>query len=432
MKNLPSYLYLILFTCVGFIYSSQVIDVVGIQWYYLSYVNLFFLIYVIYRRLKTKPEGDTPLGFFKNPINVLFTVFFLFCVISLIQSINISVSLITISKIVISLTSLVIINELNVFKNLNLTHVSVLFSLYLVVEVCLSIRGYFEVIKQTDFQFQMASQFLKGTTANKNITSSSIAFKLPFLFILFYKTKNYYLKILLILISTIAYFNLILLSSRAIILSVSICLLFYFIGLLISFFRSNASYMIYFKRIGIYTLPIILAISYAYSSLDDQNIKIENRVSTINTSDVSASTRLRYYEKGFNHFLENPILGSGIGNWQLFSIKLDYDKIESYIVPYVAHNDYIELLTEIGIFGMAAYLLFILSSLYFLLITFFKSKDYEAQNICLILTLPFIIYFTDSNLNFPQYRPIMQVGLITYLMLVYSFYENQKSKALKE
>ena len=450
MKNLPSYLYLVLFLCVGFVYSSLVIDVVGIQWYYLSYLNLFFLIYIIYRKINKKTKYNLPLLFFKNPINLLYSLFFLFCIISLIPSSNHSVSIIAISKIVISLTSLFIFNELEVFKKSNLKFVSILLSLSLFAEVFYSLRGYFEIIKVTDFQLSMAADYLKGTTGNKNITGASIAFKLPFLYLLFFYFQNKYLKISLFLIITAVYFNLILLSSRAIIVSVSTCILFFIVGSIISFFRSKENFIIYLKQIGLYTLPIILAYSFVSFSIDDESLKIGNRLSTIISTldnieddivdvedieftaegvklqnDVSTSNRLRYYKQGFNHFLENPIFGSGIGNWQLFSIKLDSENIESYIVPFVAHNDYIELLTEIGIFGMILYLLFILSPLYFLLKIFFNTKDQNTQNICLLLTLPLIIYFVDSNLNFPQFRPIMQVGLIIYLLSIYSFYQKE-------
>ena len=155
---------------------------------------------------------------------------------------------------------------------------------------------------------------------------------------------------------------------------------------------------------------------------------IENRISTISTNDTSTSTRLRYYEKGLNYFTENPIFGAGIGNFQLVSIKLDSQNIESYIVPYVAHNDFIELLTEIGFFGTFIYLIFIISPFLFLLKVFLNSKDHIVQNVSIILTLPFIIYFVDSNLNFPQYRPVMQVSLLIYLTAIYFFYKKEISQ----
>ena len=47
---------------------------------------------------------------------------------------------------------------------------------------------------------------------------------------------------------------------------------------------------------------------------------------------------------------QNPILGIGMGNWQLESIKADRENIQSYIIPYHVHNDFLELAAEIGIY----------------------------------------------------------------------------------
>ena len=413
--------YLILLSIVGFIHSSKVVDVVGIQWYYLSYVNLFFFIFIIFRKFKAKSvSGVTP--FLSNPLNKMYFFFFLICGFSFIFSINYAVSLVAISKLFITLSFLFIINELEISKYLKIEHVAIVFSVCLVVEVWMSIRPYFMIIEQTDFTFNMSGTFLKGTTGNKNITSASIAFKLPFLYLLIFQTKKKYFLIPLLLICSFVYFNLILLSSRAIILSITLCSIFFVIGSLISTFRTGSDFKSFLYRISLYLLPIIISSIYAYSVIKDESIKIENRVSTINTADISASTRIRYYEKGINYFLENPFSGAGIGNFQLIGIYLDSQNIESYVVPYVAHNDFVELLTETGILGALFYLAYILLTLFFLFTIFFKSSDEKIHGKVIILTLPFIVYFIDSNLNFPLYRPIMQASLIIYMILVYSIY----------
>ena len=116
-------------------------------------------------------------------------------------------------------------------------------------------------------------------------------------------------------------------------------------------------------------------------------------------------------------------MGSGIGNYQLTSIGIDSENILSYIVPYVAHNDFIELLVETGFFGFLSYLLFILSIPFFLIKSFFSTKDHESKFFCIILSLPFLIYFIDSNINFPHYRPAIQISLILYSYIVYSFHK---------
>ena len=175
-----------------------------------------------------------------------------------------------------------------------------------------------------------------------------------------------------------------------------------------------------------YLAPIILSISYSVYKFSGTDASIASRVNSISTNDASAASRLRYYEKGVDYFLENPIIGAGIGNFQLISIKMDSQDILSYIVPYVAHNDFIELLVETGFFGFLFYLLFILSIPFFLFKSFFSSKDYESKLFCIILSLPFFIYFIDANLNFPHYRPAIQITLILYSYIVYLFYQKTR------
>ena len=423
-QRLVANLYLIFLLIGGYVYSTDVVDIVGIQWYYLSYLNILFFIIVIYNKIK-KRENQQELFFLKNPVNLLYFIYFLFCCFSLIFSINLSVSIIGLSKIFISLTSLFIIHELKIYNYIKINHLALIFSLGLLIEVFMSLKGYFSLIEVTDFKFKMAEVYLKGLSGNKNITAASIAFKLPFLYYFIFKTRNKYLKALLLFASAVVYFNLFLLSSRAIFLSLFLCFIFFLIASIISMYLSKSNLKLFFQRIGIYILPILASGLYFYSSVSDENIKVENRISTISTNDTSASTRLRYYEKGITYFTENPIFGAGIGNFQIVSIKLDSQNIESYIVPYVAHNDFIELLTEIGFFGTFIYLIFIISPFLFLIKVFLNSKDHIVQNVSIILTLPFIIYFVDSNLNFPQYRPEMQVSLLIYLTAIYFFYKKE-------
>ena len=427
-KKIASISYLILFLLTGFVNTSTVYDVIGIQWYYLSIINCFSLVYFIFRHKKLNFE---PIKFFKSSINLFYLFFFLTSSISLLWAINMIVSVDTLSKIFISLFSLFILSQFEIFKYITIKRISIIFSIILSLEVYFSIRGYFDIISVTDFEFGMASKFLKGVTGNKNITSASIAFKLPFLYYLIYNSKNILFKATLILLTSFAYFNLILLSSRAIILTTFLSITFILIANFISILRTREPYLLALKRIIIYLIPIIIAVGVAYPTLD-QSVRIENRVESINENDESASTRIRYYTKGISYFLENPLIGSGLGNFQIISIQLDKENIKSYIVPYVAHNDFIELLTEVGLFGTLFYLLFVLSVPYFLFKIFFTTVDPKVHLNLILLSLPFIAYFVDANLNFPQYRPIMQVSFIVYIMIIHEFYKsNFRGKSLR-
>lgn len=423
ISNQVGVVYIILFLFVGFINSAEVIDEIGIQWYYLSFLNLFFLTHLIYKRLKSK---NLEINFFKNHLNLLYSLYFLSCLISVIWALNKTVSIDSLSKIAITLTSLIIFNELKVFQKIKVYHVSIIFSVLLVLEVFFSLRGYFEIISLTDYENSMASDYLKGITGNKNITAASIAFKLPFVYYLLFNSKNIILKILTLIICAFTFFNLILLSARAVFLSTSLFIAFFIIANLISSFRLKLNIKTFLKRVVVFILPLIGASLFAYNSIDDKSIRVENRFSNINETDESVNARLRYYKKGFNYFTENPLIGAGIGNWQIISIKLDKDQIESYIIPYVAHNDFIELLVEIGFIGTLIYLLFIFTIFYFLVSMFFIINNEKMHLNIILLSLPFIVYFVDANLNFPQYRPIMQVSLVVYALLIHNIFKSQK------
>ena len=80
---------------------------------------------------------------------------------------------------------------------------------------------------------------------------------------------------------------------------------------------------------------------------------LDNRVTSIinNQDDRSASERIRFYSGAIKYISSNPILGCGIGNWRIMSIKYDAENMFSYIVPYFAHNDFIEIFAETGILG---------------------------------------------------------------------------------
>ena len=76
---------------------------------------------------------------------------------------------------------------------------------------------------------------------------------------------------------------------------------------------------------------------------------INNRISTISADDKSVSLRLGYYKQAFNHFIKNPFIGVGLGNWKLKSIDYDNKTMTGYIVQYHAHNDFLQFLAELGI-----------------------------------------------------------------------------------
>ena len=424
-QNFTEYLYIFLVSIVGFLHYEGVVDVVGFQWLYLSIVNVFFLFYFIVKNAKNL-SITIKSSFIGNYQLILYLIFFISSIVSIFYSLNQSVAIIAVSKIGIILCSLFLLSQIKLDKEKFLLFVSSLFTVFLLIEISSSLYPYFEIIQTTEYKVSMSQTYLKGFAGNKNITSASIAFKIPFAYLLLNKSKNLIVKSSLLLLIAFGFFNLIVLSSRAILVSYSTVLIFLIITLLIVY-ANKSRFIDIIKQVSVFILPIIIAFIFFKTNNTDQNLNVTSRVSTISTSDVSATTRLRYYTKGLEYFIENPIAGAGIGNFQLISIKLDSDNIESYIVPYVAHNDFIEVFTELGVVGGLAYLLFVLSTGIYLVRLFFELNVKGERLQIIFLSMPFLIYFIDANLNFPQYRPIMQIAFLIYSVLVYKFYRKRIS-----
>ena len=76
-----------------------------------------------------------------------------------------------------------------------------------------------------------------------------------------------------------------------------------------------------------------------------------------------SNSRLKYYSDAFDSVKQNPITGVGIGNWKINSIDKGKRHIEGYIVPYHAHNDYIQILAETGVFGLISYVFIFIFSI---------------------------------------------------------------------
>jgi O-antigen ligase len=91
-----------------------------------------------------------------------------------------------------------------------------------------------------------------------------------------------------------------------------------------------------------------------------------------NTSQSDASTIIRadMIEFGWELFKTKPILGIGLSNFQiLYGIK------GNYLIEQYSHNNYIELLTGLGLIGFCVYYAYILYMIYYMSI---KVKDSET------------------------------------------------------
>ena len=392
-------------------------DVIAADYIALNIIALFGVIILISSG-KNDLSGDLK---FKLPLILLFA-FLLVSLLSIFYSVNKVTSIVSLIKILVVVVHLYLIYALRIYKIISINYILFICSAFLLIEIFYSLYPlYNEILPVRKYEYRF-SQFLIGITGNRNITAASIVLKIPLVMLYLFRLNKKYLKYLLGALLIFAITNLFFLSSRAALLSLVLILTLYYSHTLPEFIREK-SFKFFLKRI--FLLSVIIISSYVYFSyniVENDRASIQSRVSSISSTDESATQRLRFYRQAFEYFINNPVNPVGLGNWKLYSVKMDKDKINSYIVPYVVHNDFLEALVETSVIGLILYSGFFLILIYMIYGLYLKQKEFKLKTEILLVGMALLCYLVDANLNFPLYRPIMQVNLLIVITLVLSYY----------
>ena len=346
------------------------IDSVGIRWFLVSISALFYCTYHFILR---------PYTFrYEKYISLTLLVLIFSSTISLLFSNNINESIISLSKILIIVSTFYL--SFNALLKMNFSK-GIIISLFV---SSLTIETIF-----TNFSFLLYGiDELKGISMNRNVSSFSMAFKLPLLLYLISKTDSKWnLKLILfrlVEISTLT--SIVLLQSRAAIVSI---LVLYIVFLFIQ--KRN-----FFLKSNLFSLSALIGIFiiFSFRSINLATYKIENILNLVN--DESLNQRIDYYTNAISLFIERPLFGNGIGSFKTESLKF-YENINT--IPYYTHNDFLQLLSEAGIFGFFSYTIF------FILILSLIFKNFNRNPINIFLLGSILIYLVNSLINFPFHRP---------------------------
>ena len=382
------------------------IDIANTQWLYLSLLPIFFI------------KTSLNFNFIRSKIFLLYSFFILQILISLTYTNNFSISIVDFSRhLVLFLSLLVLLLLLNSAK-FSFYRVSLLVSFFLLYEVFVSLYPFFKFMLDNRFDFSILTSInidsLKGLAGNRNITTASIVIKLPFLIYLIFNSRVAYQFILSFLLFIIC-LPLFLITSRAALLSFIFIFSVFFLFIIIFHFKK--SYSLFFI-----VLPLLFSFLFSNFIIPDSNSQASQRISSITLSNESSSHRFFLWENAIDYITQNPFIGSGIGNWKVESSAYWGAYGNDYLVPFHAHNDFLEFATELGIIGGLSYLL--LFSLLILkpVIAYLRTKDFKF----LILFSSAIALFVDSFLNFPFERPIIQAMFLLLLALnIYYDYKNE-------
>ena len=399
------------------IYSPKfgTLDRMSIQFFLLSLSNFLAIISFPFVFKIQKIELKE---LFRNKLIIAYSGLILISILSLIKSINIVESLVKLNQLFVFLISLLILIFLSSQKYI--TKITILWIIFisLIIDIMFSLYPLYDlIINDIDYQYRFVTNFV-GLAGNRNILALSILFRIPLIIYFGFIVKNKALKTLILIALIISFFNIYILSSRAallgVILSVGFALLLIIVKNAYNF-RKERRHLVFFLII-----PIIISLIISSSvTAPSDRADVGNRVTSIvSDNDESINSRYRFWSHALDFISENPLLGGGIGTWKIYSIKYDSANIKSYIVPYSAHNDFLEYTAETGIFGGLMFLSFFIILFWIILKAIrFKKYDFDFM-LAFTLLLPFLIYFIDLNLNFPSSRPRNLFLLLLFISLI--------------
>ena len=400
--SLPLLLFSLFFLLL-FFPQFQSIDIIGPQYLFLSLVNLVTLF--LFNKFQY---------FYKSSIFYVLIFLLLQIFLSFFYSNNLNITIVDTSRYLILLFT--IINFSNLFKSgkISFYSISVVLTICLIIETFWALRPIFIFLYVNDFSnlVNYSSVYDVGNyigfAGNKNITAASVAIKFPFLLYFIFSTKPI-LRNLSYFFVPFFFMLIFLLRARAVYVSLGLILLLY------------TFYFLYNKRFKFLIIPLFALGSFVfvnYITKSNSN-SLVNDVASINISADSSNNRFLLWDNAISYIKQHPLIGAGYGNWKIESLPYWRTHLTAYTVPYHAHNDFLEISTELGIIGGLTYLsIFIL--MFWKLFFLFRTLSSNNQLFVLTLFCSLSIYFIDASLNFPFERARMQIMLALIISIFIS------------
>ena len=378
---------------------------------FLSALN-FVSFVILFRANKLK----NLLPILKNNLQLYFYVVFLvISCISLLIAENFVAGIVTLTKYFTILISFVMIMSLSQIVKKTFLQLFIIFTLFALVLESVWINYLFYESVYTNGNVIQRSGNSTGFAANINISSFSLALKIPVLFYLIFTSAKKNIQIISIILLFSSFLTIFLLLSRGAILAVIVTLISVLLGILIS---KNWKYV---KSFSLIIFVFYLSfISYGIVNQKNTSDIMLDRFATITSpgEDDSVKERVNFYSTAINSIYNKPLLGVGVGNWKIISIRYSRDIIAEYRVPYFVHNDFLQVTAEIGIFGGLAYMCFIFFPFFKSMSKLFKQKSFGIYFMIFLISGVFIV---DSLINFPLDRPINTIYLLFLMTLLYVY-----------
>ena len=422
-NNLIESIFYILYLLVHFVPPFWGADVMGIQWLYVSALDLFVIGYLFLNHTHFK---QALFGIFKNKFVLVYLAYFIWALGSYFYAINGTEAIVCLARLVTTFILFINLSVLFYNKDMQIVfkQISFIITLVAILDFLIMAGVFFWFIRLMPYDSAVLK--LCGMSyGNKNITAASMLINIPFI-IYYINQSKFKGQVLGITSLILAIFSLFILSTRSTFVGMFLILLIYMVYVL--FIQQKPSFKLIVTKLSYFILPIIfvyftsnLFIDFVLKSKQQPTAgygKVSKRIGDISIE--KGSDRLAFWKTGIDYAEKHLWLGGGYGNWKIASLPYEKERIADFVVPYHLHNDFIENFADLGLIGGILYLtLFVLAFLFFIKIWF--NKKYEQHRFATTISFMAITcYFVDASLNFPVERPVMQVMFAFSAALLFS------------
>ena len=283
---------------------------------------------------------------------------------------------------------------------------------------------------------QRHNLMLNGGYGNKNIFAICLALKLPLLYYAIICYKRIWKILSLVLVLGVC-FCLMILSTRSTFVSMFlqiVILLCYCIYEKFVLKAKNKHFLLALISIGVVIIGFFAGnqfIQYNYNKYAKHDVKnnytLGARVKTIEQG--NSKGRLLIWRNTLEIIKKEPIKGYGIGNHKLNIMRVEAAKKKDYVVSDHAHNDFLEMQSELGIVGELLYILLYISMGVIGLRVILNKKTHETYRlIALVSILMLVTYAIDALFNFPNERATPQIYFALSFALMMLAYNKSKGE----
>lgn len=416
-----------------------VLDSTTMKFFVFSILNVVAIAFLL--RYTIKDKNSLTSSIFKNKISYAWLLLIAMMLLSFFQSFNVAESIVTVNRWLIVYLMFIYFSIFFHKKPSLFNSIIRLTIIISIINILWCIIAYYYLDAHINPRRNL---YINGFYGNKNIFAVAILFKLPFLYYAFIFKKNWEKWLSIILVFGLT-FCLVILSARTsfIGLILQLVLLFgYSIFVVLRHRKSKTliltiGFLIASALLGFFAGDLFIKYNFKHYCAQNNIAKtFEKDVSPYSVAyrfktieDGNSKGRLIIWRNTISIIKDKSWLGYGVGNHKLAIQKVEAAQKHNYVVSDHAHNDYLEMWSELGVFGLISYLLLFLSALVLFLKTVFKKEISDITRFISFAGLLCIVtYMNDAMFNFPLERADCQLYLALGMALILVAYIKTKKE----